>query len=625
MGKKYTVKLGKGEITLQKSSNLVGLKTKKDKDLTKTRYVDKQVFENMGGFKVVSLDAKDQPLDEKLDEVRNKREIETGTHVYVAEGDSRPLVPTGEIYIIFEPQTDEEEQLLVLDEFKLELVERRGEERIIAKVTKNSPNPIKAAEALQKVSLVSHAEPDVDTYLDEYVRLPADGLLKHQWSFDNPGKVVDLNYPMKTGADAKVIDAWNRLGNLGSSNIKIAVIDNGFDYTHPDLKDKIHKPFNVWTGRQEMKEDRNFTHGTPCASIAIAAANGAGMVGVAPKAKFMPLQGTSYSLRATEAMFDYCIDNGADVISCSWGTTDARYSLSPLKEDALKKAATKGRNGKGCVVLFAAGNEGKDYVNFYGAHPDMICVGASDSKDRYSNYSNRGRELTVVAPSNGDWPVIAARSHWDLGTTIRGEGQFRWWADGKSRGDRYKHFGGTSAATPLVAGICGLMLSANPNLTAKEVKSILQSTADKIGSPLDYDSRGHSLKYGYGRVNADKAVAEALRRADGSGVIIPPVVVEEAVATGRGLFHFSVKRQESKGWGVQIGAFAEYGNVLIQVEKLQSQFGEPVIVNINELNGKTVYKIVVGAFSNKKDAERLASIMKQVNVKGFLRNLKDLQ
>ena len=102
MGKKYTVKLGKGEVTLQKSSNLVGLKTKKEKDLTKTKYVQEQHFENMGGFKVVSLNAKKTPLDEKLDEVRSKREIEVGTHVYVAEGDTRPLVPTGEIYIIFD-------------------------------------------------------------------------------------------------------------------------------------------------------------------------------------------------------------------------------------------------------------------------------------------------------------------------------------------------------------------------------------------------------------------------------------------------------------------------------------------------------------------------------------------
>ena len=101
--------------------------------------------------------------------------------------------------------------------------------------------------------------------------------------------------------------------------------------------------------------------------------------------------------------------------------------------------------------------------------------------------------------------------------------------------------------------------------------------------------------------------------------------VEERVASGRGLFRFSVERQASKGWGVQIGAFAEYGNVLIQVEKLQSQFGEPVIVNINELNGKTVYKIVVGAFDNKSDADNLFRVMNAVNVRGFVRDLKGLE
>ena len=622
MRKKYSIKLGKGQVILKKSDNLVGLKPKKEKDLTKTRFANDENIPNLGGFQVVSLENSNGDLDTELDKVRQKRDIAVGTHVFIAEGDDRPLVPTGEIYIIFETITDEEEQLLVLDEFHLELIERRGSDRIIAAVTKESSNPIKVAEALEKSSLVKHAEPDLDTYLDEYLKVPKDNLLDNQWYLRNQGKVTDANYPLKTGADAKVLDAWNRLGNLGSSKVKLAVIDNGFDLNHPDLKAKVHKEFDVWTGKHSIKDDMNFTHGTPCASIAIAAANGQGMVGVAPKAKFLALQGTSYSLRATEAMFNYCIDNQADIISCSWGTTDARYSLSPLKEEAIAKAANKGRKGKGCVILFAAGNEGKDYVNFYGAHPDVICVGASDSKDRYSKYSNRGRELTVVAPSNGDWPILAARARWDLGTTIRGEGQFRWWADGKSRGDHYKHFGGTSAATPLVAGICALMLSANPDLTAKEVKEILQNTADKIGNSSDYDSRGHSLKYGYGRVNADKAVAEAIRRRDGH---TPPVEVETSVASGRGLFRFSVERQEPKGWGVQIGAFAEYGNVLIQVEKLESQFSMPVIVNINELNGKTVYKIIVGAFAKKADAATLMQVMKEAQVKGFLKNLKDLK
>ena len=144
-------------------------------------------------------------------------------------------------------------------------------------------------------------------------------------------------------------------------------------------------------------------------------------------------------------------------------------------------------------------------------------------------------------------------------------------------------------ATPIVAGICALMLSVNPNLTAREVKTILQQTADKIGSPAEYVN-GHSRKYGYGRVNADKAVAEAMRIRDktDSGVALP-VGVEEKVASGQGLFLFNVKRQASKGWSVQTGVFADYGNVLINAEKFQRQFSEAIVVNNNELNGKTVY------------------------------------
>ncbi|MBK6901386.1 MAG: S8 family serine peptidase [Saprospirales bacterium] len=88
-------------------------------------------------------------------------------------------------------------------------------------------------------------------------------------------------------------------------------------------------------------------------------------------------------------------------------------------------------------------------------------------------------------------------------------------------GDRYMHFGGTSGATPIVAGICALMLSVNPDLTSREVKQILKDTADKVGSPSEYVN-GHSLRFGYGRVNADRAVAEAIRRkSQGSGTSTP--------------------------------------------------------------------------------------------------------
>ncbi len=619
---KLKVKAGKGELVLKKSRRLVGLKTKNIKNLERTKYVKEKIYQSLGGFEIVTLNRQRSSLDDKLDEVRSKKNIEVGTHVYHTEGSNRPLVPTGEIYIIFEDGTNKEEQKLALDEFKLELVERRSKNRLIARVSKKSPNPIKAAHLMQQSSLIKLAEPDLDSFVDEYDFMPSDTLLQHQWHFKNTGKVVDANRRLKEGADARVLAAWKRLGSLGSKRITIAVIDNGFDLAHPDLKDKIHKPFDLWTHSPQVENgDPRFTHGTPCASIALSASNGSGIVGAAPNAKFMPVSGTSFSLRATEEMFDYCINNKADVISCSWGSTDPAFNLNPMKEEAIARASREGRGGKGCVIVYAVGNEDLDFVSFYSAHPDVIAVAACTSQDQHATYSNRGREVSICAPSNGDWPVIAARAWWDEGVSWE-NGERRFWRDGISRGDHYKHFGGTSAACPLVAGICALILSVNPKLTAREVKEILQNTADKIGHPSEYVN-GHSVKYGHGRVNADKAIAEAIRRRD--GITAPPEDVKDSISAGRGIFRFNVAKQQAKGYGVQIGAFAEYGNVLIQAEKLQRLFTEPIIVSINELNGRTVYKIVVGAFSTKNNAKKLHSRMKAKGIDGFLRNLKDLK
>ncbi|GJM32331.1 MAG: hypothetical protein DHS20C18_13320 [Saprospiraceae bacterium] len=618
---KLSIKSGKGEIILRKSKTLVGLKTEESVETKDQDYVASELLHNLGGFNVVSLNTEGGSVDDKLDEVREKKEVETGTHVYFAEGSNKPVIPTGEIYIVFYETVSENEQKVVLEEFKLEVVERRSKDKLVVKVTPQSPNPLKVANALQNISLVKIAEPDLDIPLEEYAFIaPEDDLVPNEWHLENNGFVSDANYRLKKGADAKVVSAWRRLGNTGSASVTIAIIDNGFDTSHPDLQQKVVKPYDLWNQSTKLTQgDPRFTHGTPCASVALAASNGSGIVGAAPSAKFMPVSGTSFSLRATEDMFDYCIKNGADIISCSWGTTDHNYDLSALKEEAIAKAARQGRNGKGCIILFAAGNDDLDYINFYAAHPDVIAVGATTSQDEYASYSNRGRQLSICAPSNGDWPIIAARAWWDEGLSWE-TGQYKFWRDGRSRGEKYKHFGGTSSSTPLVAGICALILSANPDLTAKEVKSILESTADKIGSPSDYQN-GHSIKYGYGRINADKAVAEALRRRE---VVQPPVEVAEKVTKGQGLFQFDVQKQEGRGYGVQIGAFYEYGNVLIQAEKLQRQFGQKVVVNINELNGKTVYKVVVGAFSNKNDATSLASRMKSSGVDGFVRNLADL-
>lgn len=623
--KKLIIKSGKSELVLKKSRTLVGIKPKSEDIDAKKMGIKAEVLTHLGGFRLVTLDRGRGSVDKKLDEVRNKKEVAVGTHVYHVEGSTKPLIPTGEIYITFEEDTNEEERKIVMDEYSLELVKVRNEHSIIAKVTANSPNPLKVAHYLQKISMVKVAEPDLDTLLDEYDSLPIrDTLFEHAWHLKNKGLVPDIDYDLKEGADAKVVDAWNRLGNVGSNQVVVAVIDNGFDLTHPDLNQKIFKPYDLWNKSSVILQgDPRFTHGTPCASVAVAAANGAGMVGAAPNAKFMPISGTSFSIHATEEMFETAVANGADIISCSWGTTDANFAPGPTKEAAIAKAAREGRNGKGCIILYAGGNDDLDYLSYYATHPDVIAVGASTSQDEHASYSNRGRELAVVAPSNGDWPITAARASWDEGTGLRGPGAFRYWADGKSRGDGYKHFGGTSSSTPLVAGICALMLTANPDLTAKQVKEILTKTADKIGRPSEYVN-GHSVKYGYGRVNADKAVAEAIRLKDGKNN--PKPEVEDNIAKGRGLFKFTVERQPSIGYGVQIGVFAEYGNVLVAAEQLQTEFDSPVVVNINQLRGKTVYKVVVGPFDTKRSA---STIWKKVVASGrtdaFVTNLKNLK
>lgn len=620
-----TVKSGNNELKLKKSKSLVGIRTKStDEKVENKDFVNKELHENMGGFNIVELEKGGKDIDTRLDEVREKDDIEIGTHVYFAEGSNKPLVATGELFITFEDGVSEEEQAIALDEFNLELVERRSPELIVAKVTAKSPNPLKVAHLLQQISMVKVAEPDLDTLLDEYEFIsPTDELLSQQWHIRNTGIVPGTNYILRRGADAKIYDAWRRLGSMGSDRVKIAIIDNGFDTNHPDLRTKVYRPYDLWNQSSNISRGNpRFTHGTPCASVALAVSNGRGIVGAAPNAMFIPLSGTSFSNRATEQMFDYCVNNGADIISCSWGTTSSSFRLGSIKEAAIARAARRGRNGKGCIILFAVGNEGLNYVNHYAAHPDVIAVAASTSKDTHASYSNQGREVFICAPSNGDWPILAARASWDQGISWE-SGVYKYYRDGRDRGRHYKHFGGTSSATPLVAGVVALMLSANPDLTAREVKDILKKTADRIGNSSDYWN-GHSRKYGYGRINADKAVAEALRRRDRS---TPPVLdnkVEEEVTSGNGLFNIKVETKPTKGWGVQVGVYGNYGNVLVQVEKLEKQFREPVNVNIVESNGRTLYKIIVGAYDNIEDARRLHARIKAAGISGFIKDLSKL-
>jgi subtilisin family serine protease len=244
----------------------------------------------------------------------------------------------------------------------------------------------------------------------------------------------------------------------------------------------------------------NDSHGTPCAGLVAAFSPGA--LGVAHEARLLPVK----VFHADELASDEFVANAiryagqhADVVSCSWSG-----GLNPDLQNALSDVATRGRGGRGCVVLFAAGNEEASTVAFPASHPSVIAVGASTDEGESAWYSNRGRELAVVAPSDGGRKRVFTTD-----VSIKGRGfNVGAAALGGKDGLYTNDFGGTSAATPMVAGVAALVLSANPALGAIDVRRMLCDTAVKIGT--GYDRKGHSKAFGHGRVDATAAVEAAL-------------------------------------------------------------------------------------------------------------------
>jgi subtilisin family serine protease len=181
------------------------------------------------------------------------------------------------------------------------------------------------------------------------------------------------------------------------------------------------------------------------------------------------------------------------VLSCSWSGP-----ASPDIQLALDDVGRIGRRGeRGVPVVCAAGNDWNQPrpVAFPARDPHAIAVAASTDESGWAPYSNQGKELSVCAPSSGGTSGISTT---DVSYPGRGF---------SLSGAHTDDFGGTSSATPLVAGVVALMLSVNSALTRERVEQVLQETAVKIGK--GYDAKGCSKKFGYGRVDAAAAVARA--------------------------------------------------------------------------------------------------------------------
>jgi subtilisin family serine protease len=411
------------------------------------------------------------------------------------------------------------------------------------KIPPEQYHPLVVANQLAEEPFVVWAEPNlINRFRPAYQ--PTDPYFKRQWHL-----YAESGPQLEAAASVDAPEAWEI--SRGERQIVLAVIDDGFDLEHPDFKvdGKIVFPKDYVDGDAHPfpEAENGDYHGTPCAGVALAEINGQGSVGVAPGCAFMPVR---FPLNADDDLLvDIFMETAshADVISCSWGTPPVYAPLPTVLNELFTEITTGGGpHGLGVVLVFAAGNFnapinhlgfpkgfewldfsiGKTYktkgriLNGFAAHPRIIAVGASTSLNRHAAYSNWGEEISVAAPSNNYHPLnpyeyVPGRGIWTIDNERYGLGFTK---ESCYTGD----FGGTSSATPLVAGIAALVRSVNPALTALEVKELLQQTADKIIDPDpdqilttnrgEYNSNGRCDWFGYGKINAAKAAREALRR-----------------------------------------------------------------------------------------------------------------
>lgn len=354
----------------------------------------------------------------------------------------------------------------------------------------------------------------------------SDPLYTSQWHLKNSG----TNTGSVKGEDINVESLFTA-GSKGSG-VTVAVVDDGMDILHEDLKDNVlaGKSYNYLDGGTDPSGS-SATHGTACSGIIAARdLNNKGGRGVAPRASLV-----SYNLlqNPTSAnVADAMTRNIANIFvsSNSWGATDCRGTYadsSSTWKSAIQTGLSTGRNGKGTVYVWAAGNGAGDtggacsgygeidnanydgQANYYG----VIAIGAIGDNGKRAAYSEKGANLWVNTYSEG------STGNAIITTDITGTSGYNMNSSksGYTNNNNYTNsFNGTSAAAPLAAGAVALILEANPKLGWRDVKVILAKSARKNdSSDSDWTTNGASPaynishKYGFGTIDAAAAVTLA--------------------------------------------------------------------------------------------------------------------
>ena len=362
------------------------------------------------------------------------------------------------------------------------------------------------------------------------VSTPQDPYFSEQWHLHNTGTAnyhysnADLSGVVLANADIKFLQALEFLYSNSidvDTDTKIAIMDTGVAPDHEDLT-KLDVGWDAIENKVGGYPDSDFSgsvdHGTKCAGVSAAAGNDIGMSGVCPWCGLYPvkwLTGHGSTSHLTSDMLTvyakYVADPNITTINCSFGPSpdDGPVPAYPQTVEAIQNFMKNGRNGKGGVVVYSSGNDAVDSSynkileydftferNGVQVTDRVITVNALTAWDTVAKYSNYGYASTVAAPSLSDRPYVGIAT-----TAIPGHGDYP-----SADGDYTRLFSGTSAAAPVVSGLFGVIFSINPDLTLEQAIAILKQSADKVYPKTGlWEENGFSVKFGYGRVNLEKA------------------------------------------------------------------------------------------------------------------------
>ncbi len=441
----------------------------------------------------------------------NEPEIEFAGRVLVDPEAGRPVIYTENFFVKFDAEQSASACRKLIKNHGLIIKRELDYARNAYFIAAPEGTGLKIFEIAEKLL----REPSVDLCHPELIREARQrAAFPQQWHLKRTsidGHSVDQH--------ANVEAAWPLSDGTGTI---IAIIDNGVDIDHQEFRssNKIVAPRDVTRRTNDPRPGNRDNHGTACAGVACADGN-FGASGVAPRARLIPIRCASSLGSQQEAdAFVWAARNGADVISCSWGPVDGDFTdpndpvhnqVVPLPDNtrvAMEFAISNGRNGKGCVICFAAGNGNESVDNDgYASFDKVIAVAASNDQGKKASYSDFGGAVWCAFPSNNYFPSITP----GIWTTDRsgpvGYNPGGGASLGDAAGNFTNNFGGTSSACPGVAGVAALIISRNPNLRWDEVKDIIKRSCDQIDTVEgQYDLNGRSPYYGFGRVNAKKAV-----------------------------------------------------------------------------------------------------------------------